>query len=142
MLPLIAAFQKEYPSVLVDVRRVHARQMAQEVLLRTVDFGVLTFNPPERELLSLLLGPDELVLLVPPQHPLAGRRQITMEEMGRQPVIAHNDPSPARDRVLASLRAAPRAAQHPDVAAEPRRHQARRRDGTRRGAPAAPLRAG
>jgi DNA-binding transcriptional LysR family regulator len=23
-----------------------------------------------------------------------------MEEMGRQPVIAHNDPSPARDRVL------------------------------------------
>jgi DNA-binding transcriptional LysR family regulator len=100
MLPLIAAFQKEYPSVLVDVRRVHARQMAQEVLLRTVDFGVLTFNPSERELLSLLLGPDELVLLVPPQHPLAGRRQITMEEMGRQPVIAHNDPSPARDRVL------------------------------------------
>jgi DNA-binding transcriptional LysR family regulator len=74
--------------------------MAQEVLLRTVDFGVLTFNPSERELLSLLLGPDELVLLVPPQHPLAGRRQITMEEMGRQPVIAHNDPSPARDRVL------------------------------------------
>jgi DNA-binding transcriptional LysR family regulator len=100
MLPLIAAFQKEYPSVLVDVRRVHARQMAQEVLLRTVDFGVLTFNPSERELLSLLLGPDELVLLVPPHHPLAGRRQITMEEMGRQPVIAHNDPSPARDRVL------------------------------------------
>ncbi len=26
--------------------------------------------------------------------------QITMEEMGRQSVIAHNDPSPARDRVL------------------------------------------
>jgi DNA-binding transcriptional LysR family regulator len=100
VLPLIAAFQKEYPAILVDVRRVHARQMAQEVLLRTVDFGVLTFNPSERELSALLLGPDELVLLVPPQHPLAGRRQITMEEMGRQPVIAHNDPSPARERVL------------------------------------------
>jgi DNA-binding transcriptional LysR family regulator len=100
VLPLIAAFQKEYPAILVDVRRVHARQMAQEVLLRTIDFGVLTFNPPDRELSSLLLGADELVLLVPPQHPLAGRRQITMEEMGRQPVIAHNDPSPARDRVL------------------------------------------
>src|SRR5215470_9840358 len=55
ILPLIAAFQKEYPAILVDVRRVHARQMAQEVLLRTVDFGVLTFNPSERELLSLLL---------------------------------------------------------------------------------------
>lgn len=74
--------------------------MAQEVLLRTVDFGVLTFNPPEKELLSLLLGTDELVLLVKPDHPLAGRKQITMEEVGRQAIIAHNDPSPARDRVL------------------------------------------
>jgi DNA-binding transcriptional LysR family regulator len=43
---------------------------------------------------------DELVLLVPPGHALAGSKQITMEEMGRQIVIAHNDPSPARDQVL------------------------------------------
>jgi DNA-binding transcriptional LysR family regulator len=100
VLPLIEVFQNEYPSVLVDVRRVHARQMAQEVLLHTVDFGVLTFNPLERELLSLPLGTDELVLLVCPDHVLAGRTQMTMEEVGRQPVIAHNDPSPARERVL------------------------------------------
>ncbi len=100
VLPLIQAFQQEYPGILVEVRRIPSRQMAQEVLLRTVDFGVLTFNPPERELLSLLLGTDELVLLVRPDHPFAGRKQVTMEEMGRQTIIAHNDPSPARDRVL------------------------------------------
>ena len=100
VLPLIQAFQQEYPGILVEVRRIPSRQMAQEVLLRTVDFGVLTFNPPERELLSLLLGTDELVLLTRPDHPLAGRKQVTMEEMGRQTIIAHNDPSPARDRVL------------------------------------------
>lgn len=100
VLPLIAAFQRQHPAILVDVRRVHARQMAQEVILRNVDFGVLSFNPPDRELQSLLLGADELVLLVAPEHPLASRKQITMEEMGRQTVIAHNDPSPARERVL------------------------------------------
>jgi DNA-binding transcriptional LysR family regulator len=100
VLPLIAEFQRDYPNVLVEVRRVHARQLAQEVLLRTVDFGVLTFSPPERELQSVLVGTDELVLLVSPSHPLAGRSQITMEEMGRQSVIAHNDPSPTRERVL------------------------------------------
>ena len=100
VLPLIEAFQKKHPDILVEVRRVPSRQMAQEVLLRTIDFGVLTFNPTDRELGSILLGSDELVLLVPPSHPLAGRGQITMEEMGRQPIIAHNDPSPARDRVL------------------------------------------
>src|SRR5262245_61237790 len=100
VLPLISAFQQEYPGILVEVRRIPSRQMAQEVLLRTVDFGILTFNPPERELISLLLGTDELVLLVKPDHPLAGRKQVTMEEVGRQMIIAHNDPSPARERVL------------------------------------------
>jgi DNA-binding transcriptional LysR family regulator len=100
LLPLIETFQRAHPGVLVDVRRVHSRQMAQELLLRHVDFGILTFNPPERELLSFPLWTDELVLLVKPDDPLARRRQITMEEMGRQVVIAHNDPSPARERVL------------------------------------------
>jgi len=100
VLPLIAAFQQAHPEVLVDVRRIPSRQMAQEVLLRSVDFGVLTFNPTDRELASIQLGQDELVLLVAPTHALAGRDHITMEEMGRQSIIAHNDPSPARDRVL------------------------------------------
>jgi len=100
VLPLIELFQQQHPRVLVEVRRVHARQLAQEVLLRTVDVGVLTFNPAERDLHSVLIGTDELVLLVSPRHPLAVRREVTMEEVGRQSIIAHNDPSPTRERVL------------------------------------------
>ena len=100
VLPLITAFQTQLPDVVVDVRRIAARQMAQEIMLRSVDFGILTFKPPDRDLASTVIGVDELVLLVRPDDPLAGQRQVTMEEMGRQTVIAHNDPSPARDRVL------------------------------------------
>jgi len=100
VLPLIEAFQRDHPGVFVEVRRLAARQLPQEVLLRTVDFGIITFKPAERGLDSVLLGTDELVLLVPPGHALASSKQITMEEMGRQSIIAHNDPSPARERVL------------------------------------------
>ena len=103
LLPLVMRFQDSHPEVLVDVRRVHSRQMAQQVLLRSLDCGVLTFAPPDRELRSVPLGTDELVLLVPPDHPLAKKgkkKQITMEEMGRLAIIAHNDPSPTRERVL------------------------------------------
>ena len=100
VLPLIERFHQLHPGVLVDVRRVAARNIANEVLLRAVDFGVLTFNPAERDLSSIVFGTDELVLLVPPGHALAGGGPISMEEMGRQVVIAHNDPSPARDEVL------------------------------------------
>ena len=39
-------------------------------------------------------------MLTAPVHPLAGRQQVTMSELGEQNVIAHNEASPAREKVL------------------------------------------
>jgi len=100
LLPLMARFRRRVPDIAVDVRRVPARQIAVEVQQGSLDFGALTFRPSEAGLLEVAVGSDELVLLVPPSHPLASRRQVTMEEVGGEPVVAHNDPSPARERVL------------------------------------------
>jgi DNA-binding transcriptional LysR family regulator len=100
LLPLMARFRRRVPDIAVDVRRVPARQIAVEVQQGSLDFGALTFRPSETGLLEVAVGSDELVLLVPPSHPLASRRQVTMEEVGSEPVVAHNDPSPARERVL------------------------------------------
>src|SRR6266436_3883305 len=100
LLPLMARFRRRVPDIAVDVRRVPARQIAVEVQQGSLDFGALTFRPSETGLLEVAVGSDELVLLVPPSHPLAGRRQVTMQEVGNEPVVAHNDPSPARERVL------------------------------------------
>jgi DNA-binding transcriptional LysR family regulator len=100
LLPYIRTFTSDHPGVLVDVRRVRSRDMAGQLLDRAIDFGVMTFAPREKGLQSLALGTDELVLLVHPTHPLAGKRQVSLEEVGREIVIAHNDPSPARERVL------------------------------------------
>jgi DNA-binding transcriptional LysR family regulator len=79
---------------------VPARQIAVEVQQGSLDFGALTFRPPEEGLLEVPVGTDELVLLVPPSHPFAGRRQVSMDDVATEPVVAHNDPSPARERVL------------------------------------------
>ena len=82
------------------MRRVPARQIAVEVLQGSLDFGALTFHPAEQGLLEVPVGSDELVLLVPPSHALAKRKQVAMEDIAEEPVVAHNDPSPARERVL------------------------------------------
>ncbi|MGH9411050.1 MAG: LysR family transcriptional regulator [Vicinamibacterales bacterium] len=100
VLPHIARFAERHPGAAVEVRRIASRQMAEAVLDRSVDFGVLTFQPPDRGIQSVPLGGDELVLLASPRHRLAGRRRLTLEEIGREVVIAHNDPSPTRERVL------------------------------------------
>jgi len=100
LLPLIARFRQRYPDIATDVRRVPARQIAVEVQQGSLDFGALTFRPPEGGLLEVPVGSDELVLLVSPAHPLATRQQVSMDEVAAEPVVAHNDPSPARERVL------------------------------------------
>jgi len=100
LLPLMARFRQRCPDIAVDVRRVPARQIAVEVQQGSLDFGALTFHPPEEGLLVVPVGSDELVLLVPPAHRLAKRRQVAMDEIAEEPVVAHNDPSPARERVL------------------------------------------
>src|SRR3954453_701623 len=100
LLPLIARFRARFPDIAIDVRRVPARQIAVEVQQGSLDFGALTFHPTEEGLLEVAVGTDELVLLVPPSHRLAQRRQVAMEDIAREPVVAHNDPSPARERVL------------------------------------------
>lgn len=100
LLPFVRTFTAEHPNVAVEVRRVASRRMAEELLDRSIDFGVMTFLPGESGLQSIPLGRDELVLLTHPGHPLAAKKRVTIEEVGRQVVIAHNDPSPARERVL------------------------------------------
>jgi DNA-binding transcriptional LysR family regulator len=100
LLPLISRFRQRYPDIAIDVRRVPARQIAVEVQQGSLDFGALTFHPTENGLLEVPVGTDELVLLVPPSHALGERRQVAMEEVALEPVVAHNDPSPARERVL------------------------------------------
>ena len=72
-------------------------------LLASLDFGVVTFVPSEKGLKTVVLASDELVVLSHPKHPFAKMSRVTLEEFGRATVIAHSDPSPARDRVLRSF---------------------------------------
>src|SRR5881396_907226 len=91
LLPLVGRFRQRYADITIDVRRVPARQIAVEVQQGSLDFGALTFHPPEPGLLEVAIGSDELVLLVPPSHSLAARRQVTMEDVAGERIIAHND---------------------------------------------------
>jgi DNA-binding transcriptional LysR family regulator len=100
LLPVMQRFREQHPRIQVDVRRIASRQIGVEVLQRSLDFGVLSFAPAEAGLAAVVIGDDELVMLTAPAHPLAGRRQVTIAEFGREVVIAHNEASPARERVL------------------------------------------
>jgi DNA-binding transcriptional LysR family regulator len=100
LVPIIARLHEQHARVLVEVQRMASRQISAGLADGSIDFGVLTFDPKQSDLQFVLLGRDELVLLVPPSHPLSKRRVAVERDIAELPIVAHSDPSPARSRVL------------------------------------------
>lgn len=100
LLPVIAAFRARHPHVKVEVKRSLASRIPSEVLGRGVELGVVSFRPSDSALGAVPAVTDELALIVEPGHPLANRESISVRELGAESFIAHNVPSPYRERVV------------------------------------------
>jgi DNA-binding transcriptional LysR family regulator len=100
LLPLIPTFRARHPHIKVEVKRSFASRIPTEILGRDVEIGVVTFKPSDASISSLPVTTDELALIVAPDHPLAGKEMISVRELGAETFIAHNVPSPYRERVV------------------------------------------
>ena len=61
---------------------------------------MVSFKPNEQAIKSVPLAMDELALVVAPDHPLASKKIVSVRELGAESFIAHNVPSPYRERVV------------------------------------------
>ena len=101
LLPqVILSFREKHPDVKVEIYRHVSERLPREVLERNVDFAVLAFEPDDRDLESFCVLRDELSLILNPEHPLAGRAEVTVEELGRESFLAHNVKTASRNKVI------------------------------------------
>ena len=100
VLPIIAKFQAEHPEVKVEVRRGVASRIPEEIALREVELGVLSFRPKDPGLASVSIGTDELVLIVSKKHRFAAAAEVAIADLGSEHFIAHNARSPYRQLVI------------------------------------------
>lgn len=96
----IEDFRRLYPKVKVEIRRSLSSQIPEEVLAGTLDLGAISYQPVGAELTSTVIYHDALVLVVSPEHRLAGRGEVSIQELGMETFIAHNVLSPFREKVL------------------------------------------
>jgi DNA-binding transcriptional LysR family regulator len=47
---------------------------------------------------------DELIFVVPPSHPLATARQVSIRQLGAESFVAHNVVSPYREKVIQAFK--------------------------------------
>jgi DNA-binding transcriptional LysR family regulator len=100
LLPLIPIFRARHPQIKVEVKRSLASRIAGEIIGRDVELGLVSFKPTDATIKALPIGVDEIALVVAPDHPLAARKVVSVRELGAESFIAHNVPSPYREKVI------------------------------------------
>ena len=103
LLPVLDAFRREHPRVKVAVQRALASRIADEVLSHSVEMGVVSFRPEDPQVISTVVYRDELVCVMSPGHALAKLRKVSIARLGRESFVAHNVPSPLRQKVIATF---------------------------------------
>ncbi len=104
LLPSLDQFRRENPRIKVAVQRSLASRIADEVLLHSVELGVVSFRPEDPQVRSIVVYRDELAFVVNPQHMLARAGEVSIRELGGQNFIAHNIASPQRLKVIQAFR--------------------------------------
>jgi len=104
LLPLLDEFRRQNPRIKLAVQRTLASRIPDEVLIHSVEFGVLSFRPDDAQIRSIVVYRDELVLVVNPRHTLAGAGKVSIRQLGAQNFIAHNIPSPQRQKVIQTFK--------------------------------------
>jgi len=100
LLPLIPIFRARHPQIKVEVRRSLASRIPGEIIGRDVELGLVSFKPSDATIKALPIAVDEIALVVAPDHPLAAKKVVSVRELGAESFIAHNVPSPYRERVI------------------------------------------
>src|SRR5262245_1839151 len=100
LLQHIQEFRRLYPKVKVRVRRSLSSKIPAELVDGNLELGVISYDAKDERLISTVIYTDSLTFVVSPQHRLAGRKQVSISDLGSETFIAHNVVSPYREVVL------------------------------------------
>ncbi len=94
---IVAAFRHRYPGIDVSLQIANSQVIEERIRADTVDLGVVgghIVRARERCVAAGLL--DELLLIVPPRHPWAKRREILPRELADVPLLMREQGSATR----------------------------------------------
>ena len=100
LLKHVTAFRRKHPRMKVELRRSLSSQIPDELLRGSLEMGAISYDPGDQRLQLVDIYTDSLVFIVSPEHHLARRKKVSIEELGDEVFIAHNVLSPYRRSVV------------------------------------------
>ncbi|HEX4065922.1 MAG TPA: LysR family transcriptional regulator [Acidobacteriaceae bacterium] len=88
VLPQVfAQFRRQYPRVMLSVLRAERLRTLENVVNREADFGVVSLPVRDARLTVEPIHRDELALVAPKGHALAGRESVKIQEAAKFPLL-------------------------------------------------------
>ncbi len=77
----VAAFNRTYPGVAVEVHSLRAAPIERQLLEGELDLGIASYPAGHKDIEAEPLFDERLLLVVGPGHPLTGRRRLAMKAL-------------------------------------------------------------
>ncbi len=104
MLPaLLGDFKKKYPDVNVQLRVSNSDGIVHMVENNDIDLGVVESPVLNKNLVVEECRKDRLVAIVPPQHALSNKKEVTIKELLEHEYIAREEGSGTREVIHEQL---------------------------------------
>jgi len=100
LLHHVERFRHTYPKIKVQVRRSLSSRVPAQLIDGDLELGLISYDPDDDRLVSTVIYRDHLAFVVSPEHRFAGRKSVSISELGMETFIAHNVLSPYREVVL------------------------------------------
>lgn len=106
LLKHIESYRRLYPKVKVQVRRTLSSKIPAQLIDGDLELGVISYDPEDDRLETRIIYTDHLSFVLSPQHRFAGRKSLSIKDLGMETFIAHNVLSPYREVVIKSFQRA------------------------------------
>lgn len=113
MVALIANFHRRYPQVDIRLGQSGSEELLDRLRGGRLDAAVVGLWPGEgvADLHHIKLGEERLVAVLPPGHPMAGDKRMTLQKLASLPLVDYPSESSARrqtDKAFAAAGITPR----------------------------------
>lgn len=88
VLPSVfSEYKKRFPNVQLNVDRSYGSRVVSAVMENQADFGITQLPVEEKKVQVVKIHSDEIKILMPPGHPLAGRSHLGCHDLAGQPLL-------------------------------------------------------
>jgi DNA-binding transcriptional LysR family regulator len=94
--PYVKAFLSKYPDVNIRVEYRRANNVYEDILTNSIELGLVAYPQKHKQLEFLPFHDDVLILVVSPEHQLADKNEVTLEEIATQKFIGFEPDIPTR----------------------------------------------